>query len=158
MHLYLVTADDNVIAALYTQGTTVIATDRTGRYEGTEIIPVNFNAEKTLFINELYTQALDRAPDRKALTDLSSVLDVSMSRKDFLKMVYTSDEFNLRYKGNQEFVDAVYVELLGRRADKAGQQAFVNALDNGTSRADVIDTFIQSTEFVQLVGQSSTYF
>jgi hypothetical protein len=150
---YIVSADDRVIAALYTEDTKTPKIDSAGVFQGTSIVPIDFRAEKTVFINEVYTQALDRAPDRSGLAYWMNSIDSSVSRGAFIKAVFAGDEFTKLHESNSSFVDELYVDFLGRAADVAGKQAYLNFLDAGGSRADVIEWFIQSPEFVQLVGQ-----
>jgi hypothetical protein len=47
---------------------------------------------------------------------------------------------------NSEFVQSVYTTLLGRDADAGGQEAWLNLLANGGSRADVIAAVTNSDE------------
>lgn len=154
---YVVIANDREIARLNTEIGIAPKIDNSGDYQGTKIIPIDLKAEKTIFINDVYTQALDRAPDRDGLKAWSSVIDVNLTRKDFLQAVFTGTEYTQQNRSNDAFVNELYIDLLGRHADKLGQKGHVDALNAGLSRADLVDIFIQSNEFVQLVGQANLH-
>ncbi|WP_421118612.1 DUF4214 domain-containing protein [Aquihabitans daechungensis] len=65
----------------------------------------------------------------------------------------TSNEFRTNYGalGNGQFVDLVYVNVLGRPADAAGRAFWVRRLDNGTSsRGAVMASFSESSENVRV--------
>lgn len=56
---------------------------------------------------------------------------------------------NLPISGsNKSLIDALYQKVLDRTADVGGEQAWVNNLNVGESRADVADTFVFSNEHV----------
>ena len=50
---------------------------------------------------------------------------------------------------NERFVNGLYSDLLGRNADPAGRASHVYALDGGTPRRSVVETFLLSTEYTR---------
>lgn len=58
---------------------------------------------------------------------------------------------------NEGYVESLYSSLLGRAADAGGEAAFLNALANGASRADVAATLATSAE-AQTANLSDTTF
>ena len=48
--------------------------------------------------------------------------------------------------GNQAYAQKLYLGILGRGADSSGLSGWTTALNNGTSRSDVLKSFINSTE------------
>lgn len=124
--------------------------DNNDVFQELTIKPLDLKSDKATFITEVYTQALDRAPDRAAYDALSKSLDINLSRLDLLKIVYSSDEFMAKHASNLDFVNTLYIELLGRNSDENGRNSWVNGLDHGLSRGDVVTQIIGSAEFAQM--------
>lgn len=68
--------------------------------------------------------------------------------------IFFSDEFINKKYDNGEFVRRCYLTFMDREPDKAGYDAWVDALDKGASREQVFDGFTQSPEFVALCEKS----
>ncbi len=148
-HVILVSTNDTVLAALYLEGSEKPKLDDNGIFQALKIKPIDLKSDKATFITELYTQALDRAPDRAAYDALSNSLDVNVSRLDLLKIVYSSDELMAKHASNLDFVTTLYIELLGRNPDEDGRNAWINGLEHGLSRGDVVTQIVGSAEFAQ---------
>jgi hypothetical protein len=58
-----------------------------------------------------------------------------------------SAEYAARNRDNTGYVEDLYNGILRRGADCAGFLAWVNSLNSGTSRASVLKSFTDSTEF-----------
>lgn len=58
---------------------------------------------------------------------------------------------------NDSFVEGLYNSLLDRDADSEGEAAWLNALANGTSRADVVAAFAEGTEAQKVNLSNSEY-
>ena len=58
---------------------------------------------------------------------------------------------------NDSFVEGLYTSLLDRPADEEGEAAWLNALANGTSRADVVAAFAEGTEAQKVNLSNSEY-
>ncbi len=66
----------------------------------------------------------------------------------------TSTEFNNKYGSltDSQFVNLVYLAVLGRRADSAGFDFWMAQLDAGSSRGEMMLEFSQSVEFIKSTG------
>jgi hypothetical protein len=58
----------------------------------------------------------------------------------------TSGEFQAAHTDTNQFVRDMYLDLLGRPPDAAGNAYWVGLLNGGTSRADVVAGFVRSAE------------
>ena len=65
-----------------------------------------------------------------------------------------SDEFRTRYGSlsNDQFVDLVYRNVLGRNSEPGGRAYWIGRLGGGMSRGDLMINFSNSTEFISKVG------
>ena len=137
---------------------------------------VQFN-DKTFFIENsdnsniarLYSAAFDRVPDAKGLFFWEDVYanNVSPTAKAagyYVALAQTDDgsgvsiadgfmqssEFINRYgtQTNTGFVDALYLNVLGRLPDQAGLNFWTDQLSHGTTRAVVLVGFAESPENV----------
>ena len=73
-----------------------------------------------------------------------------MTGAELAKAIVLSPEFKNRNVGNEEFVTILYGAFFDRSPDEAGKAAWVDALESGTSREDVLDGFIYAQEFWDL--------
>ena len=64
--------------------------------------------------------------------------------------MFSGSEFQSRNLSDSDFIDTVYITLLGRTADGSGKPAWLNVLANGASRMSMVEEFINSTEFADL--------
>jgi hypothetical protein len=67
---------------------------------------------------------------------------------DVAQAMLSSAEYSARFSSSGAFVDALYRDVLGRNADTVGRNAWVASLNAGTSRANVVNAFMASTERV----------
>lgn len=105
----------------------------------------------------LYRSAFLRPPDPSGLaywvktvrsgSDLDAVADVFA----------TSTEFRNRYGSlsNAEYVNRIYRNVLGRRADENGAAYWTGRLDAGMERGQMLMAFAQSTENIRRTSVSS---
>ena len=68
--------------------------------------------------------------------------------------ILTSAEYKARRPADQDFVNDLYFLLLGRPADASGRAYWVQQLSTGTSRHDVVDSFLHSREAANLMEES----
>lgn len=100
-------------------------------------------------VTRLYEAALDRLPDQLGLNFWIDHLHSGTSLSALGGAFVTSDEFTARFgsnTSNAQFVDLLYQNVLGRPADTAGRDFFVDHLNRGTSRADMLVAFSESVE------------
>ena len=112
-------------------------------------------------VYRMYQATLDRAPDAAGYegwgTNLfEGKLNLTQMANGFVR----SAEFQNTYGAldNAGFVNLLYRNVLGRDGDAAGVQGWLDAIDNGTSRAGVVVGFSQSAEFQRDTAQASASF
>ncbi len=99
----------------------------------------------------LYQATLDRAPDLGGFMAWTGQLG---SGTEFLGVVQgfvASTEFTNTYGpdlSNGDFVELLYQNVLDRASDPGGKQNWLDFMANGASRAQVVENFVQSPEFV----------
>lgn len=96
----------------------------------------------------LYEAALNRAPETTGLNFWYNHLEAGQSLTWVAQGFMNSDEYQQKYGGldNASFVEQLYQNVLGRGSDTAGFQNWMDALNSGTSRADVLIGFSDSLE------------
>ncbi len=134
------------------------------------------------FVYQLYQFFLAREPDpggfdswlgwlnQCAITDVACVED---RRRNLVKAFVESEEYRIRFgdtsptpEGNRNFVNSLYglefnnpangtgkpLGMLGRSGDPGGIDSWTSCLNNGTSRLDLINAFLESWEFQNRFG------
>ena len=111
------------------------------RVQNSSILPLQF-----------YRSILEREPQEETLTawakylEEGSVISVAMA-------FFTSDEFQNRETNNGVFLNILYRAILGRDADSAGFEYWIDALENNRiSRKEILELFLYSPEFSTLVS------
>ena len=103
------------------------------------------------FVGRLYTIALGREADEAGLRDwVDAVTLRGETGADVARGFLYSPEFINRNVSNEEFVGTLYMTFFGREAEEAGLNAWVAVLENGESKENVIEGFINSTEWANL--------
>jgi hypothetical protein len=101
----------------------------------------------------LYHASFDRSSDSAGVANWATQLaSGSLSIADVADEFIQSDEFISLYGDNvsdEEFVNLLYTNVLKREADEDGFNGWLNQLENGTSRSDVLIGFSDSDEHVQ---------
>ncbi|MBO4637853.1 MAG: DUF4214 domain-containing protein [Clostridiales bacterium] len=111
------------------------------------------NTEPTAsgFVERLYTVALGRSSDPAGAADwVAAITERGETGADAARGFLYSDEFLNKDVTTEEFVRILYVTFFDREPDTDGFNAWVNALNNGSSKRDVIEGFINSTEWANL--------
>ena len=103
------------------------------------------------FVERLYTVALGRASDPVGKQDWIDAITLrgetgASCARGFLY----SPEFLNKGVSNEDFVTVLYRTFFDREPDQAGFNAWVAVLNNGTSKEEVIEGFINSTEWANL--------
>ncbi|MEM8848944.1 MAG: DUF4214 domain-containing protein [Pseudomonadota bacterium] len=103
----------------------------------------------------LYRATLDREPDGSGFVRWATDLASDQSLVDVAEGFLQSPEFIRDYgdKDNQDFVDLLYENVLGRQADPAGLARWVGDLEAGASRAEVVVGFVNSPEFISATAE-----
>ena len=103
------------------------------------------------FVDRLYNVALGRESDPQGHADwLDAIMSGRVSGAEAAKGFLLSPEFINRNYSDEEFVTILYNTFFGREPDPEGKAAWMNALANGASREEILDGFINSTEWANL--------
>jgi streptogramin lyase len=101
----------------------------------------------TYFVTQAYERYLGRAPDATGLSGWVSAMLNGLTDEQLEAGFIGSSEFYQHSGGtNRAWVDALYLDLLGRPADPASEAAWVQALVNGMARSTVAYYFAASPE------------
>jgi hypothetical protein len=99
-------------------------------------------------VNGMYTKVLGRAGDSDGVTYWVGQLQGNKTTDEQLEALFlSSDEFYANNGGTDSgFIDGLYQTVLGRPADPAGKQFWLNALQNGWTPLQVAYYYTNSTE------------
>jgi hypothetical protein len=99
-------------------------------------------------IGRLYKAALGREPDINGLNYWVDRWEEQLSLNQIANQFIESMEFSLRYGSptDEAYVNALYLNVLGRLPDSGGFDYWIERLDLGTSRADILQGFSDSQE------------
>lgn len=123
-----------------------------GNYPLTQ--PRDQNYGVTAFVTRLYRQTLGREPEEAGINDwCNRILTKQMSPETVSECFVYSQEFENKHLSNKEYVVVLYHTFLGREPDIAGLNDWVNRLNSGTSRSEVLHGFSRSQEFSQIMAQ-----
>jgi Ca2+-binding RTX toxin-like protein len=99
-------------------------------------------------VYRVYEATLDRAPDPEGLANWVHALNGGTSLQTVVNGFVSSQEFQAKYGNldNTAFVTLLYHNVLDRAPDAEGLSNWVNALNGGESRAQVVLGFSESQE------------
>ena len=107
-------------------------------------------------VNDFYRGFLNRFPDDAGFNAyVSEMRDAQCTGAEAVKNLSyqialsfeQSAEYAARNRNNTQYIEDLFNGILRRSADCAGFLAWVNILNSGTSRASVLKSFTDSTEF-----------
>lgn len=106
----------------------------------------------------MYQAAFNRTPDSNGLAGWINFLDQGGEAIKMADQFIASTEFNRTYGllNNNSFVQLLYNNVLGRNGEDAGVRGWVNALNTGMTRAEVLLGFSESSENVARVAPAIT--
>jgi Domain of unknown function (DUF4214) len=108
-------------------------------------------AAPTGFINAVYQDVLNRAPDQFGLSFYTKLLNSGAAPISVVTSIWQSAE----HRGIE--VDGFYKTFFHRTADPLGRQAWVNILLKGTSEESVMFDFLISPEYQRLNALSQPF-
>ncbi|WP_321311518.1 DUF4214 domain-containing protein [Halarcobacter sp.] len=119
--------------------------------EGNAIVNTtsNTSTKKQTFIERFYQNILNRSADTGGMNTWLDVIQNQSAAKVALGFFQSQEFINLGLS-NEEFVDILYQTLFDRVADSGGRDIWLNQLNNGTSRIEVIYGFLNAQEFKNL--------
>ena len=115
------------------------------------------NDPKEDFLDRLYITVLNREPD---IDGLNYWLDKwnrgEANAKSIAKSFMHSQEFLSKDLDDIDFLYTCYEAFMGREPDDDGLNYWLDRLYSGTSRDEVIDSFIDSAEFQNIIGSADS--
>ena len=107
-------------------------------------------------VARLYDTTLHRHPDLEGLTFWENAIKGGTTLHDVINDFINSNEFKATYGNlnNSDFIKLLYINTLHRPEDAPGATFWVNGLNNGMSRADVVGGFSESPEHVANTASS----
>lgn len=113
---------------------------------------VDTNSRATEFVTRLYTNVLGRQPDSAGLENwVTQIANGGMSCAQALSCFLSSQEFANMNKTNSQYVDTLYLVVLGRGCADSERQYWLDKMDvYGMSRTYVLWGFVGSQEFISL--------
>lgn len=115
--------------------------------------PADKNAGQTKFVVRLYRNIFNREADEGGLNHWTEKLQKGVTASEVIKGFVYSTEFRNAQFSNEEYVEIMYRTLLGRESDAAGKADWVNRLNNGQSKDDILRGFVYSPEFANLCAE-----
>lgn len=111
-------------------------------------INVDPNASVKNFVERLYLNVLGREFDiagRDYWVDM--LLGQGYSGSKVANGFFMSSEFASMNLSDEEYISTLYMVFFGRTPDVAGMQNWLNALENGATRSEVLEGFTASAEW-----------
>jgi hypothetical protein len=106
------------------------------------------------FVTRFYNLCLSRNPDQVGLTGwVKDLADGTSTGADVAKGFVFSPEFRSKNTTDEQYLKILYEAFFNRQPDQAGMQAWLDAFAGGSSREDVLNGFIYSTEFANLCDE-----
>ena len=98
----------------------------------------------------LYEGIFGRAPDEAGFEGWMNNFANGMTFAEVAGAFMASPEFQLLYSDttDEDFVELLYQNVLGREPDAGGERGWLNNLANGMPRETVVEFFIESQEFI----------
>ena len=119
--------------------------------------PRDKNSGATAYVARLYTKMLGRNFDPDGLNAWCAAILQAPTKETLLQVALNgfmhSPEFESKGLNDIDFVKVLYPTFLGREADGAGLQAWVQALQTGSTRDAVAAGFAFSPEFASIMAQ-----
>jgi hypothetical protein len=125
---------------------------RPGSYTSNEVADIN--SKVSAFVARLYKVCLGRLYEQDGLNNwVNGLLSKRLTGSSAARGFFNSDEFKNRKLNDRDFVTVAYRTLLNREPDNDGLDSWVAALENKSSRADVVNGFTKSVEFGNLCAE-----
>jgi hypothetical protein len=104
------------------------------------------------FTRHNYRQFLNREAEPEGMQYWSGNLDSGEKKVDEVARGFGhSPEFINMGVSDDQFVDVMYNSFLMRESEQEGHDYYVNKLNNGFTRAQIMEGFIQSVEYANLI-------
>jgi len=126
-------------------------TTKPGKPTPTPAVPVKDPTFED-FVERLYVVALGRASEKAGKEFwVSKVENGEYNGADCARFfLLDAPEFLNRGLGDSDFLEILYKTFYDRESDEDGKAYWMDRLENGTSRRDVVNDFIESTEWCNI--------
>ena len=109
------------------------------------------SVSEAMSVARLYQAGLGRQPDTGGLNYWIDAYEAGMSKFEIADSFMESREFvtvfgDDLYMSDEDFVDLLYINVLGRFGEETGVEYWTDALGNGVSRPDLLTVFADSEE------------
>ncbi|MBQ8188513.1 MAG: DUF4214 domain-containing protein, partial [Lachnospiraceae bacterium] len=106
------------------------------------------------YVLRMYTKALNRAGETVGVEDWTNRINTgTMSAEKVAKSFFNSEEFINRNLNDADYVETLYQTFMDRPSDADGKQYWLNKLDSGMSREQVLEGFSRSREFTEIMSR-----
>lgn len=106
------------------------------------------------YVLRMYTKALGRDGETPGVEDWTNRINTgAMSAETVAKSFFDSQEFQNRNLSNADYVEVLYQTFMDRASDASGKQYWIDKLNSGMSRTQVLEGFSRSVEFRQIMAQ-----
>ena len=106
------------------------------------------------YVLRMYTKALNRAGETVGVEDWTNRINTgAMSAENVAKSFFNSQEFINRNLSNSAYVETLYQTFMDRPSDASGKQYWINKLNSGMSREQVLEGFSRSAEFSEIMSR-----
>lgn len=105
---------------------------------------------KARFVALLYENVLERYATESEIADWVRELESGKTGTEVAYGFLFSQEFTNKNLSNSDYVERLYMSMMGRASDSAGKTDWVTHLENGVSRLYVFKQFVNSEEFTNL--------
>lgn len=103
------------------------------------------------FVNRLYENIMSRDADSEGLKYWTGVLkDGSATASSVVDFFFTSPEFKAKGMSDEEYIDILYVTIMDRESDAAGNAYWLDCLSKSYTRRRVLSDFLWSDEFTTI--------
>ena len=152
--------DENGVVTMVAVGTaTITVTTEDGKITAECAVVVNKTQDSqeavTSFVDRMYDKCLSREADSNGETYwVDQLTSGSLTGAQVAEQFVFSLEANQKNLSEEEFITLLYNAMMDRNPDAGGMKYWLNNMANGMTRYEVLDGFIQSSEFD---GICSTY-
>ena len=106
------------------------------------------------YVLRMYTKALNRDGETVGVEDWTNRINTgTMSAENVAKSFFSSQEFINRNLSNSAYVETLYQTFMDRPSDAGGKQYWIDKLNSGMSREQVLEGFSRSAEFSEIMSR-----
>lgn len=108
---------------------------------------------KSRFVALLYENVLERNAREDEIASWVQELENGKTGADTAFGFIFSEEFTNKKLNDSDYVERLYMSMMGRASDEGGKSNWVTHLNNGVSRLYVFRQFVNSQEFTNLCNE-----